>query len=147
ERCWWSMTSRTDALWRPTRQKEREISSTRPAIASNGPGPDCSSRKAPRGQSRPRTALIATSGSPAVKGLPDSWLLVLSCECSDELLGVLDVVQGELAGLNQVRHHRLGSTAEQGQQVVDQAALRRITGDHRLENVRIADPFGSPQCL
>jgi hypothetical protein len=62
-------------------------------------------------------------GSPAVKGLPGSWLFVLSCDCSDCLLGVFDVFQCELAGLNQVRHHRFGPAAKKVQ--LGQAGSRR----------------------
>ena len=59
----------------------------------------------------------------------------------------MNVVESQLPGFDQVRHYRLGPTAEHTEEVVDQSALRGVTGDHGLENVRIADLLRAPQRL
>jgi hypothetical protein len=46
-----------------------------------------------------------------------------------------------------VRHHRLGPAAEQAEQVVDQAPVRRVAADHGLEDVRVADFLGATNHL
>ena len=46
-----------------------------------------------------------------------------------------------------MRHHRLRPSAEQPEQVVDQAAVRRVAADHGLEDVRVTDLLGAADHL
>ena len=72
----------------------------------------------------------------------DPWTYlgaVLFLELAKNLLGFLYFRKRELAGLEKVRHDKLGAPAEQGQQVVDQLALGDVAGDRGFEDVEVAD--------
>src|SRR6476646_109567 len=52
--------------------------------------------------------------------------------------GILDVIQGELTGFNQVRHDRPGA-AEDGKKFIGQAPLYRLAGNHGFKHMGVAD--------
>src|SRR6185312_16555704 len=57
--------------------------------------------------------------------------------------GVLEVIHGELTGLDQMRHDRPGA-AEDGKEFIGQAPLYRLAGNHGFKNIGVADLAGSP---
>src|SRR5688572_26470172 len=60
-------------------------------------------------------------------------------QLEQQLLRLFDVVERQIAGLDQMRHDRLAAAAEEGEELVDEAALRGGARDGRLEDVRVAD--------
>src|SRR5437764_6716616 len=60
-------------------------------------------------------------------------------QLAESLLRFLYIFKCELAGFNQVRHHRLRAPTEEREQIIDQLALRGITGNRRRENVEVPD--------
>src|SRR5260370_40020469 len=96
----------------------RGISPKPQARANNAFALDCAATAASASPPRRRKESTARGDS-----TPESLRSVLSREFSQILPRFLHVVQGELAGFNQVRHHRLGPSAEQRQQLVNQPAL------------------------
>src|SRR5579863_8305129 len=71
--------------------------------------------------------------------VPPSLPFRLLCDCTHCLFGLSDVFQRELAGLDEVRHERLRTAAEQREEFVDQPALRDFARQRRLEDMRVAD--------
>src|SRR5579863_7344314 len=69
-----------------------------------------------------------------------SWLR-LPFHLAQRALGLADIVEGELAGLDELRHHGPGAAVEERQQIVEEAALRRGTRDAGGEDVEVADFF------
>src|SRR5262245_32006519 len=125
----------------------QETSQTRLATTNGAGPPDFFSAKAPTAQRRQRIMSIATDGWRAATSRPLSWLLVLFRQRTDRGLCFLHVVQRQFPGLDKMCHHGLGPTAKQVQQVVDQSALRGITGDRGLENIGVADPLYATESL
>src|SRR5262249_30473236 len=80
---------------------------------------DSSSSPALTPKPRRRTRLTARDGSPMARGRSGSSWLVLSRSFLEGLLALLDVVQRELTGFNQVSHHQLRPAAEDRHQFVN----------------------------
>src|SRR5215472_14161704 len=70
---------------------------------------------------------------------------VLSRALAQRLLGFFHIVQSQFAGVDEVGHYRLGASAEQRQQLIDQPPLGIAARDGRFENIRIADPLDASQ--
>src|SRR6185312_744237 len=73
-----------------------------------------------------------------VKLQPRSFRLLLLGQGAHRLLSFAQVFDGQLAGLNKVRHHRLRPAAEKRQQFVNQTALGRMAGNDGFKDMRIA---------
>ena len=71
-----------------------------------------------------------------------SLILILSREIAQRFLGFAHFISGELAGVDQVRHDREGPAAEKATQLVDHSVLHRVAGNHRLEDMGVADLLG-----
>src|SRR6266404_6447722 len=67
------------------------------------------------------------------------FALLAEAKLAQRLFSFLHVVECKSAGLDQMGHYRLRTSAEESQQFVDQPAARRALGDSRLEDVRVAD--------
>src|SRR5687767_3588415 len=112
---------------------------------SSSEAPRCgASAKAPRLPLQPRTAWTARDGRRPGQGTPGSRTgrssrLLLLRQLANELLGLLHIVERELAGFHEVGDHWLWPAAEKGEEVVDEAALGGVPGDGSLEDVRVAD--------
>jgi hypothetical protein len=65
--------------------------------------------------------------------------VLLLLKLAESFFGFFYVGQGEPTGLDEMGHHGLGSTAEQGEQVVDQFPLGDVATDRRFEDMEIAD--------
>src|SRR5690348_12604997 len=57
--------------------------------------------------------------------------------------GVLDVIHGQLTGLDQMRHDGPGA-AKDGKEFSGQAPLYRLAGNHGFKNIGVADLADSP---
>src|SRR6188474_3093857 len=64
---------------------------------------------------------------------------LLGGRVAQRLARFFDVRERKLARLDEMRHQRLGAAAEQAEQLVDDLAMRGHLGDHRFEDVRVAD--------
>ena len=64
---------------------------------------------------------------------------LLSLSLPNRLLQVANVVQRQFSRLDELLHHRLRSAAEEAQDGVEEPVPRDVTGDQRLEDVRVAD--------
>src|SRR5260370_98985 len=91
----------------------------RPTTASGAPARSASSTKTPVVLRRLRRGSTAKDGWPRARDMRGSLRSILSSQFSESLLSFVDVVQSELAGFHQMRHHRLGPATEQAQQFVD----------------------------
>src|SRR5215472_3610505 len=96
---------------------------------------------------RRRRRWIARDDSTTVKDRLGSLRLVLSGKFLKRLFGFLHVVKREFSRFHQVRHHQPGAAAEYCQQLINQTALRILTGDDCLEDVCIADALGKAKGL
>src|ERR1700726_2253592 len=96
------------------------------------PGHDFFAMPAPERLSATQKVSTARDGWPLPARLKinisGSWL-VLSFQVAKSFLCFLYVFQGELAGLNEMAHHRLRAPYEKSQQVVDQPSLGSIARD------------------
>src|SRR5205807_1036885 len=77
--------------------------------------------------------------------VPESLRFLLSFEFLQGFLGFFYVLERQLPGFDQVRHHRLRPAPKQREQIVDQPPLRRLPRYHGLENMRVADLFDAPK--
>ena len=71
---------------------------------------------------------IARDGLPRATDQGTSSWFVLFRWVPESFLGLFHVIQGEFPGFDEVRHHELGPAAEYRQQLVNEPALRIITG-------------------
>src|SRR5882672_962294 len=124
---------RTAYRGRPAARRGRETSPRPPATARSAPVHGCCGASASGVRRLPRRALIATDGCPASRSC---WFSVAR-EPTQRLLGVLHVLERELAGFDEVGHDRLGAAAEEAQELVNQPPLCGAAGDERLEDVRV----------
>src|SRR5262245_34530273 len=115
----------------------------RPARTS--PLPDCFSAPAsatPQGKRKPS---IATHDWREMKAQSSRFTAFLTWlrQVLDRLLCLLNVAQREFAGFNKMRHDRLRSSTEYGQQIVDEPSMNGAARHYRFENMRAAD-FSHP---
>src|ERR1039458_1699846 len=120
---------------RSAARTEPETSPTPPATTRAACAPGSGAAPASPGPRRTRRWWTARGGWPA----PGSSRCVLSSQLLDGFLGFAHVVQGEPAGFDEVRHHRLRAPAKQAQYFIQQPAAGGVTRHHCLEDVRIAD--------
>src|SRR5262249_24122120 len=102
-----------------------ETLATPRATAGGEPQHGCGEEPSRADLRQRQTALTATGGWQNVRERL-SFRPVLSGELFQKLMFFLDILEGELSGFDEVRHDRLGSAAEQREQVVDPAAMRRV---------------------
>src|SRR5262245_24978301 len=69
-------------------------------------------------------ASTATGDPRAARALMESFRLLLAGLSPQRLFGFFDVLQRQLAGLDEPSHQRPRAAAEESQQLVDEAALR-----------------------
>src|SRR5580658_2426497 len=68
-----------------------------------------------------------------------SWLLLLERKLSQRLFRFPYILERQLAGLDEVRHHRLSAPSKQRQQVIDQPSLRSLAGNRGRKDVEVRD--------
>src|SRR5580692_6414767 len=117
---------------------ESGISPTQPAKVQSVSGRGSSAGSASIIRRQRQTASIATNDCPGPgrsrsksrstsrTNVEVSFRFVLSLQLAENLLGFLHVLERELTGFNQVRHHGLRAPAKHRQQIVDQLPLRGV---------------------
>src|SRR5207245_10714541 len=101
----------------------RETSWTRLTRPQNARVLDFAAESSSRGQRRQGRVWTAISGSRMRKKFRGSLALPLSCGLPERLLGFLDVVDRQFAGLHEASDHRCRVSAKQIQQLINESSL------------------------
>src|SRR5262245_20382037 len=126
-------------------RRERETSPTLQAKLRNAARRDPFARRGRTSLPRPQEASIATGDSPAAPNRWESSWFILFCEPTESLFGFFDVVESELPGFHQSRHHRFRPSAEKADQFIDEPVLSLLAGNSSFKDIRVADPLYTAQ--
>src|SRR5687767_13021648 len=120
-----------------TMRTARETSPRRRAITDDARVRDSRAARASAATQRRRPASTATDGRPHRTTASRSSISAFLRNLLDGFFRLADVVQCQLALLNQPRHYRFRMTVKQCEQVIDQPGVRLIAGNDGFEDVRV----------